>query len=77
MAVTWVILFPLGAAFIRLLNNHIPNAFAMHRGLQLFNVCLAIVGMAMGMWTSGLNGTVIPTIQPKQSILCNRRLIPC
>lgn len=60
MALTWVVLFPLGAAFIRLLNNHIPNAFAMHRGLQLFNVCLAIVGMAMGMWTSELNRTVIP-----------------
>jgi hypothetical protein len=58
MALTWVILFPLGAAFIRLLSNHIPNAVAMHRSLQLFNVCLAIIGMAMGMWKSGLDDTV-------------------
>ncbi|KAF8246272.1 CBD9-like protein [Wilcoxina mikolae CBS 423.85] len=57
MALTWVILFPLGAAFIRLLGNYLPNAFVMHRTLQLFNVCLAIVGMSLGMWTSGLNKT--------------------
>jgi hypothetical protein len=58
MAVTWVLLFPLGAAFIRLLSNHLSNAVAMHRGLQIFNVCLAIIGLAMGMWKSGLDGTV-------------------
>jgi len=58
MALTWVILFPLGAAFIRLLSGHLSNAFVMHRTLQLFNVILAIVGMSMGMWTSGLNRTV-------------------
>jgi hypothetical protein len=58
MALTWVIMFPLGAAFIRLLGNYISNAFVMHRTLQLFNVILAIVGMSLGMWTSGLNRTV-------------------
>ncbi|KAF8539731.1 hypothetical protein BDD12DRAFT_736594, partial [Trichophaea hybrida] len=57
MALTWVILFPLGAAFIRLLGNHLPNAFAMHRALQLFNVCLAIVGMSFGMWFSTLQNS--------------------
>ena len=58
MAVIWVIFFPLGASFIRLLSNHIPNAFVMHRGFQIFNVVLSIIGMAMGMWVSGINDTV-------------------
>lgn len=66
MALTWLILFPLGAAFIRLLDNHIPNAFMMHRGLQLFAVCLAIIGMSLGIWVSGLEGTVSP--QPPLSL---------
>jgi len=58
MALTWVILFPLGASFIRLLSDYLSNPLVMHRTLQLFNVILAIVGLSMGMWTSGLNGTV-------------------
>jgi len=57
MALTWVILFPLGAAIIRLLSNRVPNAVFWHRTLQLSNVCLAIIGMAMGMWKSTLTNT--------------------
>lgn len=58
MALCWVILFPLGAAFIRLLNNHIPNAFLMHRSLQIFSVFFAVIGMGMGIWVSDMNMTV-------------------
>lgn len=48
MSITWVILFPLGAAFIRLLNNRLPNPLALHRGLQGANTVLAIIGLVLG-----------------------------
>jgi len=55
MATTFVILFPLGAAFIRLLDNYVVHALNIHRSLQMFNAVLAIVGMALGIYTSALN----------------------
>lgn len=58
MAVTFVLLFPFGAALIRLLNNRIPNAFALHRGVQILNLILSIIGLAMGVWSCDINGTV-------------------
>lgn len=58
MGVTFVLLFPFGAALIRLLNNRIPNAFALHRGLQILNLILAFVGLGMGVWRSDITGTV-------------------
>ncbi|KAI5778918.1 hypothetical protein EDC01DRAFT_324743 [Geopyxis carbonaria] len=57
MAFTWVILFPLGASVIRILSNRLPNALLIHRSLQSLNFILVIVGMALGIWTSGVNGT--------------------
>lgn len=58
MGVTFVLLFPFGAALIRLLNTRIPNAFALHRGLQILNLILALVGLGMGVWRSDITGTV-------------------
>lgn len=58
MGVTFVILFPFGAALIRLLNNRIPNAFALHRGVQILNLILAFIGLGMGVWRSRIEGTV-------------------
>lgn len=58
MGVTFVLFFPFGAALIRLLNNRIPNAFALHRGVQILNLILAFVGMGMGIWRSRIEGTV-------------------
>lgn len=58
MGVTFVLLFPFGAALIRLLNTRIPNAFALHRGLQILNLILAFVGLGMGVWRSDITGTV-------------------
>jgi len=54
MAVVWVLLFPFGAAIIRLLNNRLPNPVAMHRGLQIANTLLAFVGLGLGVWVSDL-----------------------
>lgn len=62
MGVTFVLLFPFGAALIRLLNNRVPNALALHRGVQIFNVVLVFIGMIMGVWRSNITGTVgLPT----------------
>lgn len=58
MAVTFVLLFPFGAALIRLLNTRIPNPFALHRGLQIFNLILVFVGLGMGVWRSNITRTV-------------------
>lgn len=58
MGVIFVLLFPFGAALIRLLNTRIPNAFALHRGLQILNLILAFVGLGMGVWRSNITGTV-------------------
>jgi hypothetical protein len=58
MALTWVLLFPLGAAAIRLFGGMLPNPVLWHRSIQVFNTLLAIVGMALGMYTSGINRTV-------------------
>lgn len=58
MGVTFVLLFPFGAALIRLLNTRIPNAFALHRGLQILNLILAFIGLGMGVWRSDITGTV-------------------
>ncbi|KAH0602266.1 uncharacterized protein H6S33_009876 [Morchella sextelata] len=57
MGVTFVLLFPFGAALIRLLNNRVPNALALHRGVQIFNLILAFIGMTMGVWRSSMTGT--------------------
>ncbi|CCX05204.1 hypothetical protein FPQ18DRAFT_107195 [Pyronema domesticum] len=57
MALTWVLLFPLGAAAIRLFGGMLPNPVLWHRSIQVFNTLLAIVGMALGMYTSGINRT--------------------
>jgi hypothetical protein len=56
MSVVWVLLFPFGAAIIRLLSNRLPNPVAMHRGLQIANTLLAFVGLGLGVWVSNLNG---------------------
>ena len=58
MGVTFVLLFPFGAALIRLLNNRIPNAFALHRGVQSLNFLLAVTGMALGIYRSELSESV-------------------
>lgn len=58
MGITFVLLFPFGAALIRLLNTRIPNAFALHRGLQILNLILAFVGLGIGVWRSDITGTV-------------------
>lgn len=58
MGVTFVLLFPFGAALIRLLNNRVPNALALHRGVQIFNLILVFIGMIMGVWRSSMTGTV-------------------
>ncbi len=58
MSVVWVLLFPFGAAIIRLLSNRLPNPVAMHRGLQIANTLLAFVGLGLGVWVSNLNGQV-------------------
>jgi len=55
MGVTFVLLFPFGAALIRLLNNRIPNAFALHRGVQILNFLLAVAGLALGVYRSELS----------------------
>ncbi|KAG0632662.1 hypothetical protein HOY80DRAFT_914390 [Tuber brumale] len=55
MGVVFILLFPFGAALVRLLNNRIPNAFALHRGLQILNFMLAVVGMGMGIWRSEIS----------------------
>ncbi|RPA97864.1 CBD9-like protein [Choiromyces venosus 120613-1] len=52
MGVVFVLCFPFGAALIRLLNNRIPNAFALHRGVQILNFILAVVGAGLGVWRS-------------------------
>ena len=58
MGVVFVLLFPFGATLIRLLNNRIPNAFALHRGVQILGFILACVGFGMGIWRSGLSDSV-------------------
>jgi len=58
MGVVFVLIFPFGAALIRLLNNRIPNAFALHRGLQILGFILAVVGFGMGIWRSELSDSV-------------------
>jgi len=60
MGVVFILCFPFGAALIRLLNNRIPNAFALHRGVQILNFILAVVGMGMGIWRSELSESVCP-----------------
>lgn len=58
MAVTWVIMFPLGAAVIRIFANVIPNAVLVHQCLQIFNFILAVIGLALGSYYSHLTRSV-------------------
>ena len=64
MGVVFTLFFPFGAALIRLLNNRIPNAFALHRGVQILNFMLAVVGMGMGIWLSKLSESVRTSSHP-------------
>lgn len=58
MSLTWVILFPLGAAIIRLFNDRFSNAMSIHRALQIGNFLLVVVALGLGTAASGENGTV-------------------
>lgn len=59
MAVTFLVLFPLGASAIRILASIFQhNALAIHRALQLFNLVLVLIAMGLGIKACELNQTV-------------------
>lgn len=76
MGVTFVLLFPFGAALIRLLNNRVPNALALHRGVQIFNMILVFIGMIMGVWRSSMTGTVGLPVSLIYTIIITPRCFP-
>ncbi|KAL7275457.1 hypothetical protein RUND412_001585 [Rhizina undulata] len=57
MGVTFVILLPLGAAFISLINRRLSNAVATHRVVQIFGSLLIVIGFALGVWYSDVQHT--------------------
>jgi hypothetical protein len=56
MSLAWVILFPLGAAIVRLFNNRFSSgrqAMVVHRALQIGNFVLVVVALILGIAASG------------------------
>jgi len=53
---TAVVLFPLGAIFLRGLKS--PRAIRIHWILQLINLSTLLVGFALGVWLSYLHNEV-------------------
>ena len=58
MGIAWIILFPTGAAIIRLFKDRFGNPMAVHRALQIANTVLVVLAMILGIAASGINGTV-------------------